>query len=54
MTVSGKTGQIASRSDSGSRMIDDTKVDAARLGSPGRTTTVGKRTARPSINLLRL
>ena len=54
MTVSGETGQIASRPDSGSRTIDEAKVDAARLGSPGRTTTVGRRTARPSMNPLRL
>ena len=54
MTVSGDTGQTASRPDSGSRMIEEAKVEAARLGRPGRTTTVGRRTARPSTKPLRL
>ena len=43
-----------SRPDKGSRMIEEAKVEAARLGRPGRTTTVGRRTARPSTNPLRL
>ena len=54
ITVSGETGQTAVRPDKGSRMIDDAKVDAARFGLPGRTTTVGRRSARPSTNPLRL
>ena len=54
MTVSGETGQTASRPDSGSRIIEEAKVEVARFGRPGRTTTVGRRTARPSTNLLRL
>ncbi len=54
MTVSGDTGQTASRPASGSRIIEEAKVEAARLGRPGRTTTVGNRTARPSTNPLRL
>jgi hypothetical protein len=37
MTVSGVTGQTASRPDSGSRMIDEAKVDAARLGTFSRS-----------------
>ncbi len=54
MTVSGETGHTASRPASGSRMIEEAKVEAARLGRPGRTTTVGRRSARPSQNPLRL
>src|SRR5262249_52387747 len=54
ITVSGDTGQTAARPDRGSRMIDEAKVEAARFGRPGRTTTVGRRTARPSTNPLRL
>ena len=45
MTVSGDTGQTASRPVSGSRIIDEAKVEAARFGRPGRTTTVGRRSA---------
>jgi hypothetical protein len=37
MTVSGVTGQTASRPDSGSRVIDEAKVDAARLGTFSRS-----------------
>ena len=54
ITVSGDTGQTASRPVSGSRMIEEAKVEAARFGRPGRTTTVGSRKARPSTNPLRL
>ena len=54
ITVSGDTGQTASCPANGSRIIDDAKVEAARLGRPGRTTTVGRRSARPSTNPLRL
>jgi hypothetical protein len=32
MTVSGETGQVASRPDSGSRMIDEAKVVNKKLG----------------------
>jgi hypothetical protein len=54
MTVSGATGHTASCPESGSRMIEEAKVEAARLGRPGRTTTVGRRSARPSTKPLRL
>ena len=33
--------------------VDDAKVDAARLGLPGRTTMVGRRSARASTKPLR-
>ena len=45
---SGSTGQTASSPWSGSRMIELAQVEAALLGLPGLTTTVGKRSARPS------
>ena len=54
MTVSGDTGQTASCPVSGSRIIEEAKVEAARFGRPGRTTTVGRRKARPSTKPLRL
>ena len=54
MTVSGDTGQTASWPLNGSRIIEEAKVEAARFGRPGRTTTVGSRSARPSTKPLRL
>ena len=54
MRVVGATGQIASTPDSGSRMIPLANEEAARLGLPGRTTIVGRRSDRPSMNPLRL
>ena len=45
--IVGATGQVASPV-SGSRMIEEAKVDAARFGLPGRTTMVGRRRMRPS------
>jgi len=52
--LSGRTGQMASCPASGSRMIEDAKVDAARFGLPGRTTIVGRRSERPSTKPLRV
>ncbi len=46
--VPGATGQIASTPASGSRTMPLANDDAARLGSPGRTVTVGRRRLRPS------
>ena len=46
-TVSG-TGSDASSPASGSRMMPEKKPDAARLGLPGRTTTLGSRMPIPS------
>jgi hypothetical protein len=40
--------------ESGSRMIEEAKVEAARLGLPGRTMIVGRRSERPSMKPLRL
>jgi hypothetical protein len=54
MTVSGDTGQTACCPAKGSRIIDEAKVEAARFGRPGRTTTVGSLNARPSRNPFRL
>ena len=51
--VSGDTGHSASRPVSGSRMMLLANDEAARFGFPGRTTMVGKRTARPSTKFLR-
>ena len=48
-SVSASTGQIAASPASGSRMMPDAKLDAAPFGLPGRTDTVGMRTARPSM-----
>ena len=52
--VSGATGQVARSPASGSRMIPETKLDAAALGLPGRTATVISRTERPRTNPLRV
>ena len=48
------TGQTASAPASGSRMMLLAKVEAALFGLPGRTTMVGRRSARPSMKPLRL
>ena len=45
--VSGGTGHGARSPASGSRMIPDTKLDAAAFGLPGRTAAVISRTDRP-------
>ncbi len=47
--VSGSTGQIAISPASGSRTMPLAKLEAAAFGLPGRTTIVGRRTARPSM-----
>ncbi len=52
--VVGATGQIASTPDRGSRMMPLANDDAARLGLPGRTVTVGSRRLRPSMKPLRV
>src|SRR4029450_285218 len=52
--VGAATGHTASIPESGSRMMPLAKDDAARLGLPGRTVTVGKRSERPSIIPLRV
>ena len=52
--VLGGTGQRARSPASGSRMIPDTKLDAAAFGWPGRTATVISRTDRPRRNPLRV
>ena len=52
--VSSATGQVYGRPSSGSRMIALAKEEAAAFALPGRTTTVGRRSARPSTNPLRL
>ena len=52
--VAAGTGSTASRPDSGSRMIPEAKPEAAPFGLPGRTTTVGTRTLRPSMKPLRV
>ena len=49
-SVSSGTGQTVSMPASGSRMMPLTNEDAAALGAPGRTATVGKRQAIPSTN----
>jgi hypothetical protein len=54
IAASRPTGQIASCPASGSRMMELANVEAARLGRPGRTTMVGRRSARPSTKPLRL
>ena len=51
--VSGLTGHTASSPCKGSRMIPLAKLEAARLGLPGRTTMVGNRMLRASTNPLR-
>ncbi len=51
--VSG-TGHTLSTPASGSRMMPLAKEDAARLALPGRTTIVGRRIDRPSMNPLRV
>ena len=48
MTVSATPGTPRPRPVSGSRIIDEAKVEAARFGRPGRTTTVGRR--RPAVD----
>jgi hypothetical protein len=52
--VSAGTGQGARSPASGSRMIPETKLDAAALGLPGRTATVISRTERPRVKPLRV
>src|ERR1700761_8078648 len=52
--VPGGTGQVARSPARGSRMIPETKLDAAALGLPGRTATVISRTERPRTNPLRV
>src|SRR5882724_1920542 len=52
--VPGGTGQRDRSPASGSRMIPDTKLDAAAFGLPGRTATVISRTERPRANPLRV
>ena len=52
--VSGPTGQDEISPFSGSRMMPLANEDAARLGLPARTTMVGSRKERPSMNPLRL
>ena len=47
--VSGSTGQSDSSPASGSRMMPLANYEAAAFGFPGRTTTVGTRSARPSM-----
>ena len=54
IAVSAGTGQATSRPSNGSRMMELANVDAALLGFPGRTTTVGKRSDRPSTKPRRL
>ena len=54
MRASGPTGQTTSWPLSGSRKMLLAKLDAARFGLPGRTTMVGSRSERPSMNPLRL
>ena len=51
---SGGTGQSVDRPSSGSRMIAETKEDAALFGRPGRTITVGRRMFTASRNPLRV
>ena len=51
--ISGDTGHTAFRPVSGSRMMLLANDEAAWFGLPGRTTMVGKRTARPSTKFLR-
>ena len=48
--VSSGTGQTVSIPASGSRMMPLTNDDAAALGVPGRTATVGRRQTMPSTN----
>ena len=45
--VESATGQIARSPFSGSRMMPETKLDAAAFGRPGRTVTVIRRRLRP-------
>ena len=52
--VVGATGQIASTPASGSRTMPLANDDAALLGLPGRTVTVGRRSERPSMKPLRV
>jgi len=52
--VSAGTGHGARSPASGSRMIPDTKLDAAAFGRPGRTATVISRTDRPRAKPLRV
>ena len=54
MRVSGVTGQMAPSPASGSRRMEEAKDEAAAFGRPGRTTTVGRRTPRPSMKPFRL
>jgi len=48
------TGHSHATPASGSRMMPLANDEAARLGLPGRTTMVGKRRERPSMNPLRV
>ena len=53
-SVLGSTGHTARWPASGSLIMPDRKPDAAALGRPGRTLTVIRRRARPSMNPLRV
>ena len=50
----GRTGQIDSSPLTGSLMMPLAKDEAAALGLPGRTVTVGRRSERPSMKPLRV
>ena len=52
--TSRETGSVASWPASGSRMMPEKKLEAAALGAPGRTLTVGSRIPTPSKNPRRL
>jgi hypothetical protein len=53
-SAAGLTGQVARSPASGSLMMPEKKPVAAPLGRPGRTQTVGSRTARPRRKPLRV